>query len=234
MFSMARTLARLMIETTLRATSEKLWPGLVSTFGGPLIWPANRTEKNCSIAARPCGGFEVALGRDRAVVADGQHVAGIVEMGLQRRQPFVPLQHQEMRLCQPFGFRRIEARGAVFDGVAAVGRKRLARAQGRAVERLRGEAFDGIAVDTGDFRGWAGTSVSFKRFRWTAPPRRNCKSASSVLAVDAHICVKPDKMMATTAGWLRNVNAALRKPNEDAAAVPSGLSGRLREVNDEY
>ena len=38
------------------------------------------------------------------------------------------------------------------------------------------------------------------------------------------------KMMATTAGRLRNVNAALRKPNEDAVAVPSGLSGRLREV----
>jgi hypothetical protein len=41
-------------------------------------------------------------------------------------------------------------------------------------------------------------------------------------------------MMATTAGWLRNVNAALRKPNEDAGTVPSGLNGRLREVNDEY
>jgi hypothetical protein len=41
-------------------------------------------------------------------------------------------------------------------------------------------------------------------------------------------------MMATTAGRLRNVNAAARKPNEDAVAVLSGLSGRLREVNDEY
>ena len=26
----------------------------------------------------------------------------------------------------------------------------------------------------------------------------------------------------------------LRKPNEDAASVPSGRSGRLREINDEY
>jgi hypothetical protein len=41
-------------------------------------------------------------------------------------------------------------------------------------------------------------------------------------------------MMATTAGWLTKVNAAARKPNEDAVAVPSGLSGRLREANDEY
>jgi hypothetical protein len=52
---MARTLARLMIETTLRATSEKLWPGLSSTFGGPLIRPANVVAKKFSIAARPSG-----------------------------------------------------------------------------------------------------------------------------------------------------------------------------------
>ena len=38
--ALQRRLARLMIETTLRARSEKLWPGLVSTFGGPLVWPA--------------------------------------------------------------------------------------------------------------------------------------------------------------------------------------------------
>jgi hypothetical protein len=29
-------------------------------------------------------------------------------------------------------------------------------------------------------------------------------------------------MMATTTGWLRNVNAAAWKPNEDAAFMPSG------------
>ena len=75
------------------------------------------------------GGFEVALGRDPAVVADRQDVARIVEMGLQRRQPFVPLQHQEMRLWQPFRLGRVEAGGAVFDGVAAVGQQRLAGAQ---------------------------------------------------------------------------------------------------------
>ena len=89
------------------------------------------------------GGFEIALGRDRAVVADGQDVARIVEMGLQRRQPFVPLQHQEMRFWQPFGLGRIEAGGAVFDGVAAVGRKRLAglsavRSSGSGVRPLTG------------------------------------------------------------------------------------------------
>jgi hypothetical protein len=66
-----------------------------------------------------------------------------------------------------------------------------------------------------------------------APQRQNCQSTSSVFAADAHICVKPE-IEATTVGWLRNLNAAARKPIEDAAAVPSGLSGRLREANDEY
>ncbi|CAN7719034.1 hypothetical protein LJR220_007144 [Bradyrhizobium sp. LjRoot220] len=47
------------------------------------------------------------------------------------------------------------------------------------------------------------------------------------LAEDAHICVKPE-MMATTAGWLRNVNAAAWKPSEDAASMPSGW-GRQAE-----
>jgi hypothetical protein len=33
---------------------------------------------------------------------------------------------------------------------------------------------------------------------------------------------------------LRNVNAALRKPNEDAVSMPSGWRGRLREKSHEY
>src|SRR5439155_19568866 len=56
-------------------------------------------------------------------------------------------------LWQPFGFRRIETAGAVFDRVAAVGQDGLAWAQGRAGEQLRRESLDGIAVDTGDLRG---------------------------------------------------------------------------------
>jgi len=32
-------------ETTLRATSEKLWPGLVRILGGPLTSPAYRLAK---------------------------------------------------------------------------------------------------------------------------------------------------------------------------------------------
>ena len=51
--SSAATEARLMIETTFRATSEKLWPGACSTFGGPRKSSAQNCGKNCSMAARP-------------------------------------------------------------------------------------------------------------------------------------------------------------------------------------
>jgi hypothetical protein len=41
-------------------------------------------------------------------------------------------------------------------------------------------------------------------------------------------------MMATTAGWLMKVNAALRKPNEDAASMPSGWGRQAEGSNDEH
>ena len=51
-----------MIETTLRATSEKLWPGLVRIFGGPLISPAKRPGEELLDRGPALGGFEIALG----------------------------------------------------------------------------------------------------------------------------------------------------------------------------
>ena len=42
-----------MIETTLRATSEKLWPGACKTCGGPRNSPVQNCAKKRSIAARP-------------------------------------------------------------------------------------------------------------------------------------------------------------------------------------
>ncbi len=96
------------------------------------------------------GGFEIALGGDRAVLADSQDVAGIVETGMQGRQPFVPHQHQKVGLRHPFRSRRVEAAGAVFDGVAAVGRQGLADAERDARQRFRRQALDGIAVKAGD------------------------------------------------------------------------------------
>ena len=102
------------------------------------------------------GGFEVALGRDRAVLPDRQDVVLVVEMGAQRSQPFVPLQHQEMGFWHPFGLGGIEAARAIFDGVAAIGEQRLARFQRGTRELLRAEAFDGIPIDTGDLCRWGG------------------------------------------------------------------------------
>ena len=120
------------------------------------------------------GRFEVALGHDPAVVADREDVARIVEMGAQAGQPFVPHQHQEMRLRQPFRLGRVEAGGAVLDGVAAVGQQRLAGLELGAAELFRGQAFDGVAVDPGDpgGEGCAGMRL-LKGFPCPAPPLPN-------------------------------------------------------------
>jgi hypothetical protein len=60
------------------------------------------------------------------------------------------------------------------------------------------------------------------------------KSPLPFLERPSHICPKPARASVTTAGWLKKVNFAAWKPNEDAASVPSGRSGRLREINHEY
>ena len=143
------------METTFLATSEKLWPLPERTFGGPLIAPAIAGREEPLDGGAAFGGFEIALRGDRAVLADGQDIARIVEMGVQRRQPFVPHQHQEIGLRHPFRVGGIEAAGAVFDGVAAVGGQRLADAQRDARQRFRGQALDGIAVKAGDLGGLA-------------------------------------------------------------------------------
>ena len=129
MFSIARRLPRLMIETTLRATSEKLWPSAGQHLRRTLDRSGVAVGEKPLDGGAALGGFEIALSGDRAVPADGQDVARIVEMGVQRRQPFVPHQHQEMGLQHPLRIGGIEAAGAVFDGIAAVGRKGLADGQ---------------------------------------------------------------------------------------------------------
>ena len=52
-FSTAATEARLMMETTFLATSEKLWPSPNSTLGGPRNSFGMKRRKNASIASRP-------------------------------------------------------------------------------------------------------------------------------------------------------------------------------------
>ena len=62
--SIAATLARLMIETTFRATSEKLWPLPTRTFGRSAQFLGMKlAAKNRSTAARPSACSEVAAHR---------------------------------------------------------------------------------------------------------------------------------------------------------------------------
>ena len=107
------------------------------------------------------GRFEIALSGDGAVVADGQDIARIVEMRAQRRQPFVPHQHQEIGLRHPFRVGWIKAAGAIFDGIAAIGRERLADAQRDPRQRFGGQAFDGVAKKAGDLGGLARRHPAF-------------------------------------------------------------------------
>ena len=54
-FSIAATEARLMIDTTLAATSEKLWPARLQHLGRPAQLVGMKRRKNASIASRPSG-----------------------------------------------------------------------------------------------------------------------------------------------------------------------------------
>src|SRR6267142_217769 len=101
-------------------------------------------------SAAPLRGAQITAGDDMAVVVNGEDVGRIVEMRAQPGQPFVPHQHQKVRLRQPFRLGRVKTGGAVFDRVAAVGQKGLTGAQLGAGKLLRGQAFDGVAVDFSD------------------------------------------------------------------------------------
>src|ERR1700731_3464067 len=108
------TEARLMMDTTLRATSEKLWPGAWSTLGGPRSSSAQKAAKNSSIAARPSG----VRRSPRAV----SRPSALIEGGAQRGEPPIAHQHEEPALGQIGRLRRVEARGAVLDRVEPVAR----------------------------------------------------------------------------------------------------------------
>ena len=63
-----------MIDTTLRATSEKLCPGATRIFGGPRNSSAQKAAKKSSIAARPAACRRSPRAASRAVFADRQAV----------------------------------------------------------------------------------------------------------------------------------------------------------------
>ncbi|MDG9696043.1 hypothetical protein QC281_39040 [Streptomyces sp. DH17] len=92
-----------MMDTTLRATSEKLWS--------------------------PGGGLQIAAGDDLAVLPDGQAVGGVLEPAVEGCQPLIARQHQELDLRLPLGLFGIEPARAVLDGIAAVGGQGLAGPQ---------------------------------------------------------------------------------------------------------
>ena len=117
-----------MIDTTFLATSEKLWPSPNSTLGGPRSSSGMKRRKKASIASRPSLRAQVAARCLAALPMDGQRVAGLVVVGAQRGQPLVAHQHQEALLGEIGGCRRIEAGGAVLDGIEPVGRQGLRRA----------------------------------------------------------------------------------------------------------
>ncbi|GAA0003235.1 hypothetical protein BRDID11002_32360 [Bradyrhizobium diazoefficiens] len=156
MVSIARTLSRLMMETTLRATSEKLW----SRPGQDFRWALQlRLEVLGEIAldgGAPGGGLQIAAGDDLAVLADGQAVGRVLEPAVERSQPLIARQHQKLDFRLPGRRLGIEPARAVLDGVAAVGGQGLADPQGNAGQGFRGEALDGIAVEAGNLGGLAG------------------------------------------------------------------------------
>src|SRR6266404_5650757 len=129
MLSMAATEARLMIETTFLATSEKLWPGAASTFGNPRSSSAQNRAKNPSIAARPPGVIceplpavpqsrdfsQITPGGLRAVLPDHEHLGRIVKMGVKTGQPLVLHQHEEPLLGQISRHRGIKAARPILD-----------------------------------------------------------------------------------------------------------------------
>ncbi len=133
-----------MIETTLRATSKNCGRGWQGFFGRPRIRSGNVEVKKFSIAALPGGRLKIAASRDLAVVADGQDVARIVELGAQAGQPFVSASASGNAASAAISARPGRDRRAVLDGVAAVSSTGSGQGQAR-----RGRAVPGSGLLTG-------------------------------------------------------------------------------------
>ena len=114
-----------MIDTTFFATSEKLWPGACSTFGGPRSSSAQKPRRMLDRGAA-LRRAQIAARGLAAFVLDRQRVARVVEAGAQRRQPLVLHQHQKAHLRLIARRRRVEAGRAVLDGIEPVARHGLA------------------------------------------------------------------------------------------------------------
>ncbi len=97
-FSSSATLARLMIETTLRGTSEKLWPSREQHLGRSAQFIGKIFREKRFDRRAPFRSSAGRLARPLFVLADRQRMAGVVVVAAQRRQALVAHQHQEAGL----------------------------------------------------------------------------------------------------------------------------------------
>ena len=147
-----------MIDTTFLATSEKLWPSPSEHLGRPaqFVGAIFRQEAFDRRAAFRCA--QIAARGRAPLPMDGQGMACLVVIRMQRRQPLVAHQHQKALLGEIGGRRRVEAAGAVLDGVKPVGRHGLAgpratRAEGPVARALSPDSGRGIGRSAG--QPWA-------------------------------------------------------------------------------
>ena len=89
-----------MSETTLRATSEKLWPLACRIFGAPRSSSAKERGEEVFNSHAAFIGAQIATRGFALTVLDAQHVARLVKRRAQRGEPLVLHQHQEMLLRQ--------------------------------------------------------------------------------------------------------------------------------------
>ena len=150
--SSSRTLARLTMCTHLAATSEKLWPAACTIFGRPAQLRLHVGGDELLDQLAPERRRELAARHLLAVAEDGERLGRVVEPGLERRQPLVAHQHQEVDLRQVPRRGGIEPSRAVLDGIGAVEGQRLARGERHPLQRLRREPLDGIAIQRADVR----------------------------------------------------------------------------------
>ena len=145
--------ARLMIETTLAATSEKLWPSACEHLGRAAQLRRHEAAEERLDREPALLGRQVAARKLAALAADGQDVARVVIAGVERRQPLVAHQHQELGLRQIARAPRGRSREGPFSiAYLRSAGKGLAGLEADAVELLGGQALHRIAVDRLDRR----------------------------------------------------------------------------------
>jgi hypothetical protein len=114
-------------------------------------WPAQLAGAEAGEEAldlpATCEGTQIAARRLAAIQIDDQRVADLVEPGAQPGEALVAHQHQVALLGLMARRFRVEAGGAVLNGVEPIGRQRRAHREPGALERLGAQALDRVAPD---------------------------------------------------------------------------------------